>query len=54
MFKVKIKDTVSTADFEHVADWENGGKTLSISLKLKLKKKKKKKLYKLILLVIIP
>ena len=37
MFKVKIKDTVSTADFEHVADWENGGKTLSISLKLKLK-----------------
>ena len=37
MFKVDIKDTISTADFEHVADWENGGETLSISLKLKLK-----------------
>ena len=37
MFKVDIKDTISTVDFEHVADWENGGETLSISLKLKLK-----------------
>ena len=44
MFKVDIKDTISTVDFEHVADWENGGETLSISLKLKLKQNYSKRL----------